>query len=372
MLSLPDFLQDASRGVDPDTPHHDLLELRPLNLPPSPGRGRGPSARLDSHHRAFSYSPQPRYTGEHAPSLLPRDSHSDLGFLTGTSRFNEPQADRYLPEQTANAMEEYLDASLMAVQYLDLPTHCTNTTQEQFNHSYPLSDSSASSPEATDSASSSSPRADIFSAHSSPAYHMNDLPDAINTPRPHSGYGRNAPPLHYPGPHGHHNHVDTRYQDSLILPRPAAYHDSHSHSANSWGYPPALPFISQSSRYPSSRPPSPEASHLLNSLGQYPVPDDLRRWPQMFKINQVKKVGPKKQLMACLFCRERKIGCSRPPEDDPDQTCNQCARRKRKCEYPTESRRGQHTRNRLNSKKFLGLEEPKITPVTPPTLPKTE
>ncbi|KAF8189534.1 hypothetical protein K438DRAFT_1471913, partial [Mycena galopus ATCC 62051] len=58
----------------------------------------------------------------------------------------------------------------------------------------------------------------------------------------------------------------------------------------------------------------------------------------------------KKQMLACLFCRERKIGCSRPPADDPDQTCNQCARRKRKCEYPTESRRGQHTRNRQSSK----------------------
>ncbi|KAJ7897819.1 hypothetical protein B0H13DRAFT_1623358 [Mycena leptocephala] len=89
----------------------------------------------------------------------------------------------------------------------------------------------------------------------------------------------------------------------------------------------------------------------------------------MFKINQVKKVGAKKQMMACLFCRERKIGCSRPPEDAPDQTCNQCARRKRTCEYPTESRRGQHTRNRLSSKKFLGLEE---APLIPPKLPGTE
>jgi hypothetical protein len=56
-------------------------------------------------------------------------------------------------------------------------------------------------------------------------------------------------------------------------------------------------------------------------MGHYPVPDDVRRWPQMFKINQVKKIGPKKQTMACLFCRERKIGCTRPAEDNPDQTC---------------------------------------------------
>ncbi|KAJ7439764.1 hypothetical protein FB451DRAFT_942621, partial [Mycena latifolia] len=53
-----------------------------------------------------------------------------------------------------------------------------------------------------------------------------------------------------------------------------------------------------------------------------------------------------KQVMACLFCRARKIGCVRPPPEEPDQTCNQCARRERECEYPTESRRGQHNRNR--------------------------
>ncbi|KAJ7205763.1 hypothetical protein GGX14DRAFT_298897, partial [Mycena pura] len=53
----------------------------------------------------------------------------------------------------------------------------------------------------------------------------------------------------------------------------------------------------------------------------------------------------KKQVMACLFCRARKIGCVRPSEDAPDQTCNQCSRRKRTgCRYPTQSRRGHHAR----------------------------
>ncbi|KAI6112857.1 hypothetical protein F5141DRAFT_743038 [Pisolithus sp. B1] len=54
----------------------------------------------------------------------------------------------------------------------------------------------------------------------------------------------------------------------------------------------------------------------------------------------------KKQALACLFCRERKIACGRPSAHSPDQTCNQCARRRIKCEYPTESRRGQHKRRR--------------------------
>ncbi|KAI9461449.1 hypothetical protein HD554DRAFT_2291475 [Boletus coccyginus] len=70
------------------------------------------------------------------------------------------------------------------------------------------------------------------------------------------------------------------------------------------------------------------------------IPDD-----QVMKV--AKKPGEqKKQALACLFCRERKIACGRPPAHSPDQTCNQCSRRRMKCEYPTESRRGQHKRRR--------------------------
>ncbi|KAH7914636.1 hypothetical protein BJ138DRAFT_1177206 [Hygrophoropsis aurantiaca] len=64
------------------------------------------------------------------------------------------------------------------------------------------------------------------------------------------------------------------------------------------------------------------------------------------KINAQKKNGDKKQALACLFCRERKIACGRPAATSSDQTCNQCARRRIRCEYPTESRRGQHKRVR--------------------------
>ncbi|KAG6876598.1 hypothetical protein C0992_012306 [Termitomyces sp. T32_za158] len=48
-----------------------------------------------------------------------------------------------------------------------------------------------------------------------------------------------------------------------------------------------------------------------------------------------------KPLMACLFCRGRKIACGPPPQGSDDPTCNQCARRGLACRYPTESRRGQ-------------------------------
>ncbi|KAI0649684.1 hypothetical protein C8Q79DRAFT_339726 [Trametes meyenii] len=51
----------------------------------------------------------------------------------------------------------------------------------------------------------------------------------------------------------------------------------------------------------------------------------------------------KQPIMACLFCRERKIACG-PPAPGGPRRCNQCTRRDLVCEYPKESRRGQHKR----------------------------
>ncbi|EIN14723.1 hypothetical protein PUNSTDRAFT_140947 [Punctularia strigosozonata HHB-11173 SS5] len=53
-----------------------------------------------------------------------------------------------------------------------------------------------------------------------------------------------------------------------------------------------------------------------------------------------------RRILACLFCRDRKIACGQPPESSGDRTCDQCARRKLVCEYPTESKRGIHKRTR--------------------------
>ncbi|KAG9077855.1 hypothetical protein FRC06_008666, partial [Ceratobasidium sp. 370] len=49
---------------------------------------------------------------------------------------------------------------------------------------------------------------------------------------------------------------------------------------------------------------------------------------------------PKKPVLACLFCRRRKIACGPPLPDSPDRTCDQCMRRKQECVYPPGSRRG--------------------------------
>ncbi|KAJ7242917.1 hypothetical protein C8J57DRAFT_446831 [Mycena rebaudengoi] len=359
-------IQHASRSMDSELTlpksgfaHADPLPLFPASPPPERGRAMdAPIRRLHTHSRAFSHSPQPMYHG----ALDTHHTHSDLGFYESSSRFDDGAMEPYFSHTSTDAVEDYLDASVIAAHFLDLPNHCSSGSQNSFAHSYPLSDTSASSPEATDTASSSSPRADVFSAHSSPGYRQLDLPD---TARPHSGFGRRSQSSHFLDPYVHHA-LDNGY----TLPRPASYHESAiiQRSGNTWNpYPvPSLPYISQSSRSASSRPVSPSTANAFRGMGHYPVPDDVRRWPQMFKINQVKKIGPKKQTMACLFCRERKIGCTRPAEDNPDQTCNQCARRKRICEYPTESRRGQHTRHRNNSKKLLAID---VATVSPPTLP---
>ncbi|KAJ7890126.1 hypothetical protein B0H14DRAFT_3429187 [Mycena olivaceomarginata] len=348
---------------------HDPFEMPPLIFPPSPpGRSRAVDAsspRLPSHTRAFSYSPQPSFADrDYPPSFVSCHSHSDLGCFLN-SRFDDDAANRYLPHA---AIEEFLDESLMAAHYLDLPTHCSSTDQDLYSQSYQHSDSSASSPEAAETSSSTSPRAELLSTHSSPGYLMRDLPDEMKTPRRHSGFGRTPQPQRYDATYDHHGYIENNYRDDLVLPRPASFHEPpmHHRSANNWGYPPStLPsMFHRDSRYAMTRTPSPSNPHPVH---QFPVAEDLRRWPQMFKVNQVKKTGAKKQMMACLFCRARKIGCSRPSRGRPRPDV-QCARRKRKCQYPTESRRGQHTRNRQSSKKFLGLEEPRVAPVTPPKL----
>ncbi|KAJ7770740.1 hypothetical protein B0H16DRAFT_1715394 [Mycena metata] len=59
------------------------------------------------------------------------------------------------------------------------------------------------------------------------------------------------------------------------------------------------------------------------SFPGHPYPDS-HQWPQTFKITEVKQIGPKKQVLACFFCRSRKIACAPKPVD---------AKEDRSCEY---------------------------------------
>ncbi|KIK92557.1 hypothetical protein PAXRUDRAFT_567209 [Paxillus rubicundulus Ve08.2h10] len=91
------------------------------------------------------------------------------------------------------------------------------------------------------------------------------------------------------------------------------------HYASSYGH----------SRRRRSRSPSPRSQHHMS-----PIPHSRRSLD-------------KKPALACLFCRGRKIACGPPIPGSKDKTCNQCARRHLKCEYPLESRRGMRKRRSL-------------------------
>ncbi|KAJ7645146.1 hypothetical protein DFH06DRAFT_595081 [Mycena polygramma] len=75
------------------------------------------------------------------------------------------------------------------------------------------------------------------------------------------------------------------------------------------------------------------------------------------KFSHAKAGGrTKKQALSCYFCRERKIACGRPEEGSAGAgtgACNQCARRKIECRYPTVSHRGQHSRIKSAARKGL-------------------
>ncbi|KAJ7204553.1 hypothetical protein B0H12DRAFT_1035302, partial [Mycena haematopus] len=67
---------------------------------------------------------------------------------------------------------------------------------------------------------------------------------------------------------------------------------------------------------------------------------------------------PPQTALACLFCRDKKIACGSPAPAAKaiDRTCNQCARRRRECVYPIESRRGHHSRIKSLTQASVGTK----------------
>ncbi|KAH7905691.1 hypothetical protein BJ138DRAFT_1017388 [Hygrophoropsis aurantiaca] len=96
-------------------------------------------------------------------------------------------------------------------------------------------------------------------------------------------------------------------------------------------------------------------SHRISPLshGRTWQGSPLRRSPSprgtvpISPLPQSKRLIEKKPALACLFCRGRKIACGPPSLRNGGKTCNQCARRHMKCEYPLESRRGMRKRRSL-------------------------
>ncbi|KAJ7661047.1 hypothetical protein B0H17DRAFT_1144829 [Mycena rosella] len=105
-----------SRDIDTEVVHHNPLRMAPLHFPPSP-RGRVAIDRMGTHHRAFSHSPQLTYLGGLDTNMVPRHNHSNLGFVGGPSCSYDGPIGHFIPYESATAMEDYLDASLMDRKY---------------------------------------------------------------------------------------------------------------------------------------------------------------------------------------------------------------------------------------------------------------
>ncbi|KII92715.1 hypothetical protein PLICRDRAFT_696024 [Plicaturopsis crispa FD-325 SS-3] len=77
------------------------------------------------------------------------------------------------------------------------------------------------------------------------------------------------------------------------------------------------------------------------------------------------RVLEKKPMLACLFCRGRKIACGPPAPDSKDKSCNQCLRRNLTCEYPKESRRGMRKRKEDAAKDAVSMDVTNDAPLSP-------
>ena len=83
------------------------------------------------------------------------------------------------------------------------------------------------------------------------------------------------------------------------------------------------------------------------SVASVPLPAPIRKTAKSPRGIKGKGAPRKKLTLACLFCRERKIACSLPPEGGEERRCNQCVKRSRACQMPPGgSRRGQYARRK--------------------------
>ncbi|KAJ7448539.1 hypothetical protein FB451DRAFT_762905 [Mycena latifolia] len=187
-----------------------------------------------------------------------------------------------------------------------------------------------------------------------------------------------------PHPHAHHVHPQTQGHhqqaqahawppSATSVPLPTPYHSSSAHYPASSPSSSASPYAANSSIHnppygasspyangPSSPYTTGASSPYTNgasspytnaAYGSGSTPYGLE--PKL-KFSHAKAGGrTKKQALSCFFCRERKIACGRP-EEGGDGACNQCARRKIPCTYPTVSHRGQHSRIKSAARKAGG------------------
>ncbi|EMD36668.1 hypothetical protein CERSUDRAFT_114621 [Gelatoporia subvermispora B] len=205
----------------------------------------------------------------------------------------------------------------------------------QTSRSYTLADAMAEPRPRTPQHRSPIPKQEVLE---SPPMASLQLPATSRTPKPQ--------PLQ-PRPRGRPRKIEisvnkTRSDLPVAYPRPELLSDSTGSSASTSGLASCSPSHSPDTVIPSV------FGQVPMSLDEIPIADrDIKPGQSIFKLNTAsadKEPVKKKPIMACLFCRERKIACGPALPGNQDQRCNQCARRSLHCVYPKESRRGQHKR----------------------------
>ncbi|KAJ6474530.1 hypothetical protein DFH09DRAFT_1109538 [Mycena vulgaris] len=334
-------------------PRSNFDELPPLLFtPPSPLTERGREvthmaiSRGHTHPRAFSHSPEPTYARR--PDA--RHRNSDL-ILLKAAAMTRARGFYSMEDYTQPSSSNSLDAFMVP------PSLGSHLQEATFAQAYSVSE--ISTPEF---AFSSSPPAAPFSTHSSPGYFSYDLPSLMDPTRPRSDCGR-LPSSQYLGAHHHHTYSDGAHP--LSHETPARYR------SNTWNtHPgPAFPQLPHAQRpgfvpgtcfqqlrtHPLRGHAAPRARHVQapgtgEERREAEAADGVPLLPRAQDRVRAPAPGgarPDVQVSAALIkLRVSGMGYS--------SFCySQCARRERECEYPTESRRGQHNRNRsrFNSQK---------------------
>ncbi|KAF8267086.1 hypothetical protein EI94DRAFT_77039 [Lactarius quietus] len=132
---------------------------------------------------------------------------------------------------------------------------------------------------------------------------------------------------------------------------------------------PALPGPGQEDHSAASSPLSSLSSRPSSSTGAPAASTNDSKSPleSAFALPLLGRKRPVlRAKLACLFCRRRKIQCRPVLGDRQDNTCQQCAKRCRQCEYPETTWRGRGRKRSLSG----DLEESDEEGDSPP-LPKT-
>jgi hypothetical protein len=116
-----------------------------------------------------------------------------------------------------------------------------------------------------------------------------------------------------------HNHSVRREHASLSIWRPLAHGGTNGSKDSS---PPSGFQTTSSTDHSSSRQPC-DSREKYSATGQGPITLAAAEPPRsILKLNSTRKIDSvKKQTLACLFCRERKIVYDRPAEGSADTTC---------------------------------------------------